>query len=194
MKKIVMQKAFLIGAAVSITLAGCEKKGDIQTHAVTDVYVAAKTDMYDSVEDLEESSTVIVRGTKIYEGEPQIDRHKEDGGIVATYTLSDIEIKEIYKDDSGQNLKVSNQITIIENTAIDETEHIRYHIAGYNMMELYKEYILFLKYSKEDQWFIPLGVTFGKFPLDEREELIYEEIDEDTIEERIADEVREKYS
>ena len=36
------------------------------------------------------------------------------------------------------------------------------HMAGYEKMEIGKEYLLFLRKSMTDDCFIPLGVTYGK--------------------------------
>ena len=78
-------------------------------------------------------------------------------------------IKEIFKDTSNE-LKIGDTIRILENEIFYEEENAIYHIAGYNMMEEGKEYLLFLTdhiYEDNNPYYVAAGVNYGTVSLEE---------------------------
>ena len=130
--------------------------------------IEAKTKSYENLIELENDSTLIVKGIKTSEDEPTIltDEH---GGFLAGYTLSKFKISSIEKNETGNKIDIDNEITIVENEAYDKYKNEVLHIAGYTKMISEKEYLLFLYYAKGNGWYVPCGVTFGKIPFDRNE-------------------------
>lgn len=162
------------------------------------IVLSAKTDSYNSLEELENASPIIVLGKKINERDSSFI-YDEYNYPIMMYTLSNFQISQIYKDDTN-SLSTGENIPIIENEAIDNDGTV-YHIANYTKMENNNEYILFLHYSDSDNWYVPTGVNFGKVPLDAAEALIYQDntnrtrLSQDEFEliRNISTQVREKY-
>jgi hypothetical protein len=143
-------------------------KDDTKKH----VSLHAKTDHYESLASVESSSDLIISGKKIGEHEPTI-LTDDDGNLLALYTLSQFEIESIENNNSQNKLKVGDVIDILENEAFNAEENIIYHIAGYSKMILDNRYMLFLEYSNNDKWYIPLGVTAGKIPFESNEPIMF---------------------
>lgn len=160
-----------------------------------DVVIDAKVDGYDSLEEIEEKVSIIVKAKKVSE-DPSMIRKNTEGNIRFTGTIGNVEILEIYKDMSGKDLKVSDELPILENEAYNEAENVVYHVAGYRKMEQDKEYMLFLDYSEDDGWYVPCSAIWGKYPLDEKEALLFQETRQASEEgplDGIQEEVLEKY-
>ncbi len=156
-----MQKKYygILVCLCLIVFASCAQKAE---HCGVD----AKTVSFESLEDMEEYSTVIVRATRL-EGEEGIIA-KQDGHIASGYSYSTVKITEIYKDTSGQ-LQAGDEITLLENEVYDEEENIVYHIAGYNMLVPEEEYLLFLTKNAAEgtDYYVAAGVNYGTVSLGE---------------------------
>lgn len=161
-----------------------------QNKPAGDLIIDAKVDAYDSLDEIENKVSVIVRAKKVSEEKPMIRKNSE-GNIRFTGTIGNVEILKIYKDDSGKELHISEILPILENETYNKSENMNYHIAGYLKMKKNKEYMLFLDYSEEDGWYVPCSAIWGKYPLDLNEKTLFKE--EQSID-NIEDEVLEKYS
>lgn len=156
-----MKKKILL-LVVVLTVLGivsCKKE--------TDHYaLEAKTISFESLEEMEEFSGVIVRGERQDGETPVIVR--ENGMMVSGYTFSDFKVTEIFKDSTNM-LEKGSVITILENEIYDDEENEVYHIAGYNMMEEGKEYLLFLKKDtlNGSDYYVAAGVNYGTVSLEE---------------------------
>lgn len=129
--------------------------------------VEAKTPGFESLQEMEDSCSVIVKVIREEQEEPIIT--SSDGRIVSGYTFSQVNIEQIYKDDTD-TLEVGDTIRILENEVFSEQEQIIYHIAGYNMMEEGKEYLLFLNkslYFDKEPYYVASGVNYGTVSLEE---------------------------
>ena len=129
---------------------------------VLDVGVDAKIDLYESVEELENDAACIVIGKKTEEVD-SVCKYDCDGSWIGGYTLSDFEISEVLKDDSGK-LTEGSHITVLENQVFDEKTNRIYHIADYTAMNTSDEYVLFLSHNKfldGRKYYTPLAAVFG---------------------------------
>lgn len=138
----------------SIEITSQVKKG-------TDVGVCAKTDSYQSVEELEADADLIVRGVKVKQNDPVITYYDEEP--TSGYTLSDFCVKEVLKDE-GKNIQENDTISILENEFTDENMNITYHVAGYSMMDEQNEYMLYLTANTFENgvaYYTPLAVNYG---------------------------------
>lgn len=126
-------------------------------------YVPAKTDGFETLEELENASECIVRVKKQGEDDPVVERR--DGRMAYGYTMSDVKIQEVFYNTLGNEIQKDQIIKIWENEFQDG--NTVYHIAGYEKMKIGEEYILFLRKSTSHDCFLTRGVKFGKVPVEE---------------------------
>lgn len=193
----------LFGFLMTIGMIACGKE---VSGKEIDTLAEAKTDLYESAEELEEDATVVVKVTKTRE-EENIVKNMGEPDTNYGYTESMVQVEEIRKNISGQDIEVGDKIKILENQFyyIDaDGTKVNCHVNQYKKMEPEQEYILYLRYSEQDSWFYILSGLFGKVPVSENEELIfpaskatffqgqsYEE-DADEYEKNIMENIREE--
>ncbi|AST07779.1 hypothetical protein AF2641_13270 [Anoxybacillus flavithermus] len=120
-------------------------------------------DQYDDLEEMENDSEVILIGMK-KSGESHFD---QDGDMVTGfYTISNVEIKKVFKNEKGYKLGKGNVIKVMENGAFDKETNTMYGSAGYQLMKNDKSYLLFLRKSTTHDEYTIKGVYYGKVPLD----------------------------
>jgi len=127
------------------------------------VYINAKTDVYDTLDELEGASKIIVIGKKLDETDVRIHYSQIDSSVVlAGCTVSDFMITKVIKNENA-NTKVANEkiISVAENSFYSNNTNKLYTIDGYKNMENGKEYILFIK-DEIDGLFVIRGVNIGK--------------------------------
>lgn len=147
-----------------LALAGCNSKDSSTSSKYEDIFIDAKTDSYQTIEELEKASDLIVIGTKIKELESNV-LYDENGIYQVAYTYSSFNIDEIIKNDVNE---LNKEIKIFENQAYDKKTNKTLHIAGYTNMIEGNKYILYLSLS-DGNYYIPLAVTIGKVPLSKSE-------------------------
>ncbi|WP_246943294.1 hypothetical protein [Bacillus pinisoli] len=124
--------------------------------------------IYNSLDELEKESPLIVIGKKI-DGKSIFDRDEE--GIPNYYfTLSDFEVKSVIKNDTER--VIDKKITILETAAYEENHDQLLSVNGYLPMEDNKKYILFLELNESENGpsvgsYNIKGVVFGKFAFEE---------------------------
>lgn len=152
----------ILALIILLPLSGCNKKKESVIHSTEpeDVYVSAKTDSFESIEELENASDLIVIGTKIKELESDVV-YDENGVYQIAYTFSSFQIDEIISNKVEESKK---EIKIFENQAYDKTSNKILHIAGYTNMLDGNKYILYLRLADEG-YYIPRAITIGKIPL-----------------------------
>ena len=163
-----------------------------------DIVIDAKVDEYTSLAEIEDKVTLIVKVNKLSDDSPMIRKNSSDR-ILFTGTIGNVEVLKVYKNTSDRTISVGDQLPILENETYNKVENVTYHIAGYKKMEQNKEYMLFLDYSVEDEWYVPCSAVWGKYPLDPEEETLFvnntmrtSQEDENPID-KISKEVLEKY-
>lgn len=167
--------------------------------APTDMSVEAKVDEYYSLESIENSVEIIVKAEKVSEEEPVIWRDGQ-GNVYFVGMIGNVKISNIYKDESNQDIKIGSTIPIFENEAYDAEKNVIYHVADYKKMSIGKEYMLFLDYSEDDNWYVPCSAIWGKYPLDSTEAILYSSTERsaeassaNSLVDQIGHEVIEKY-
>lgn len=123
--------------------------------------VDAKTDVMPDLASIENKAEMIVIGKKVVHEDPTVIYNQEDRINVA-YTLSNFLVQKVI---SGDEVQGGMEITILENEAYNKREDITYHIAGYELMKEDNEYLLFLRKSTTDPYYIIIGNNYGKVPL-----------------------------
>lgn len=123
--------------------------------------VDAKTDVMPDLASIENKAEMIVIGKKVVQEDPTVIYNQEDRINVA-YTLSNFLVQKVI---SGDEVQGGMEITILENEAYNKREDITYHIAGYELMKEDNEYLLFLRKSTTDPYYIIIGNNYGKVPL-----------------------------
>ncbi|KHF27361.1 hypothetical protein LR68_03849 [Anoxybacillus sp. BCO1] len=160
-----MKKDVLLFFYYFCFLAACNHTTSELSNAHTK-YVHSESkiiDQYDYLEEMENDSEVILIGTK-KSGESHFDK---DGDMVTGfYTISDVEIKKVFKNEKGYKLDRGNVIKVMENGAFDKETNTMYGSAGYQLMKNDKSYLLFLRKSTTHDEYTIKGVYYGKVPLD----------------------------
>ncbi|MFD1927386.1 hypothetical protein ACFSFY_04820 [Sporosarcina siberiensis] len=124
-----------------------------------------KTDGFDSLKELENGTSIIIRGTKLEEKRTEISRSEIDDEVNGGYTESIFKIDKVYKNsESNEIVKSSENISISELAYYDKKTNTTYHVNGYEKMTVGGEYLLFL-IPVDNGMFSTRGVTFGKIPL-----------------------------
>ena len=121
-----------------------------------DIFIEAKMDAYRNLNDVEKETEVIVLGKKIKQNPSTIQ--KNNGYVNGVYTISNFKIEKVFKG----NFKPRD---VFESAGIDEKTGKIYHIEGYELMEKDEKYLLFLRHSETDPWYMISGLKFGKISL-----------------------------
>ena len=123
------------------------------------IFIEAKLDAYRNLNDVEKETEVIVLGKKIKQNPSTIQ--KNNGYVNGVYTISNFKIEKVFKG----NFKAGDIIVVFESAGIDEKTGKIYHIEGYELMEKDEKYLLFLRHSETDPWYMISGLKFGKISL-----------------------------
>ena len=151
---------------------------------------------YSDLEELEDASPVIVRGTKKKENSVEVFRSKANNEVIGGYTESSFVISEVYKNSEGRkDVEHGNEIRISEMAFYDEETKAIYTVNDYENMEFDEEYLLFLV-PVDNGMYSPRGVTFGKVIMSEsvlnQNRSLSEGVDTDVVV-NIAKEAQKKY-
>ncbi|MCI1135040.1 hypothetical protein ACFC67_04375 [Enterococcus gallinarum] len=125
------------------------------------LFLDAKMDGYDSLADLEKDTDLVVIAKKIAQDDPTIIYGQEDRIDIA-YTLSHFKVSKVI---NGNQLNPGDEFTMLENQAYDKKQGLTYHIGGYQMIKKDRDYLLLLRKSETDPWYIVAGVNPGKVDL-----------------------------
>ena len=166
------------------------RKNQYGNHIIAD----AKLDYYGNLDDVEKETEVIVLGKKIKQNPSTIQ--KNNGYVNGVYTISNFKIEKVFKG----NFKAGDIIVVFESAGIDEKTGKIYHIEGYELMEKDEKYLLFLRHSETDPWYMISGLKFGKMSLSGKKgdlrlemEKANEYLEEFENEDRIREEAIKKY-
>lgn len=158
------------------------------------IIVEAKIDSYRNLNDVEKESEIIVLGKKTKQNPSKIQKDK--GNVNGFYTISKFKIQEVIKGD----FKAGDVIDIFESAGIDEETGKIYHILNYELMETNTEYLLFLRRSETDSWYMISGLKYGKISLSGKKgelrlelEKANEYLEEFETEDRIRNDAIKKY-
>lgn len=196
-----MKNKFKILVLSFILLTSCSKEKNKLTESNirknqygNHIIVEAKIDSYRNLNDVEKESEIIVLGKKVKQN-PSIIQ-KDRGNVNGFYTISKFKIQEVIKGD----FKAGDIIDIFESAGIDEETGKIYHILNYELMETNTEYLLFLRRSETDSWYMISGLKYGKISLSGKKgelrlelEKANEYLEEFETEDRIRNEAIKKY-
>lgn len=158
--------------------------------------IEAKTIGFDSFEELDAASPIIVIGKKIEEVDTEMYRSKLNGKVFAGHTKSEFLIQKILKNEYNPKIVESKTIQILESSVFNPEDNKIYSINGYENMKNGDKYLLFLD-NEENGLFVTRGITFGKVPLSKTALERYRDKNRSSIEnthEEIFKQAREKYA
>ena len=196
-----MKNKFKILVLSFILLTSCSKEKNKLTESNirknqygNHIIVEAKIDSYRNLNDVEKESEIIVLGKKVKQNPSIIQKDK--GNVNGFYTISKFKIQEVIKGD----FKAGDIIDIFESAGIDEETGKIYHILNSELMETNTEYLLFLRRSETDSWYMISGLKYGKISLSGKKgelrlelEKANEYLEEFETEDRIRNEAIKKY-
>ncbi|MBC2132118.1 hypothetical protein [Listeria innocua] len=152
-------------AAFLLIIGGFLIYQQVKPKPFTEVVAEAKIDGYESGDELENASNVIVTGQLEKRGKSIIERASDDA-VIGLYRMSTFKIAQVLKNETDDNLAKEMIIPIFENEGYDAKTNTRYHIAGYTKMDKEEKYLLLLQKDSEDDYYVPTAVIFGKINLD----------------------------
>ena len=171
-----MNKRIILCACLVIIVGLTTSCGQEKVESISsiDIISDAKTDSYNSANQLTEASDLIVRVTK--KDDKNILTNSAIGQLVDGHTESTVIVEKIYKNTTDEKIRVNDEINVCEiqyTYKDDETNrNITCHVNGYQKMIKDDEYILYMNYSEGDKWFYPVAGVFGKMPLTKGENII----------------------
>ncbi len=179
MKYCKKDKPILLGIVIVLLISLCIFILIERTHREPEhIYAEAKIVSYTDTDELIARADVIAVCEKISEDNNIVERNEQED-IIAVYTLSTLEVMSVEKGE----LENGEQLVVMENEGYVEAENAVYHIAGYERMQVGKKYLLLLRKSETDPWYITLGVNYGKIPLDENENILMKGASADQVKE-----------
>lgn len=167
-----MKKIMSMGL-ILVCIIGLIACGKVKTEKEIDTFADAKSDLYESAEELEKAASVVVKVMRTDKSENIVKTLATGKGMPYGYTKSMVKVTEIMKNTSGQSIEIAEEIQILENqyTYMEDGTKVTCHVNNYKMMEPGNEYILYLEYSESDEWFVILSGLLGKVPVSEEEVL-----------------------
>ena len=169
-----MKKIMSMGL-ILVCIIGLIACGKVKTEKEIDTFSnsSAKSDLYESAEELEKAASVVVKVMRTDKSENIVKTLATGKGMPYGYTKSMVKVTEIMKNTSGQSIEIAEEIQILENqyTYMEDGTKVTCHVNNYKMMEPGNEYILYLEYSESDEWFVILSGLLGKVPVSEEEVL-----------------------
>lgn len=143
---------------------------------------------YEDADAVIDASVLIVRVKKVSEEDWA---YPLGNGLFDRFTLSTVKIVEVYKSTGASKIEAGSKINILESQWTDKEYKRVHHTAGYIKMETGKEYLLFLGANPDMNYYYPLGVLYGKIPVDSDEKLFLSTEYGEIVE--IVQELRNKY-
>ena len=135
-----------------------------------DVIDAAKIVDYEDAEAVIDDSVLIVRAKKT--GEVPSSRFYELG-LPIENTLSVVEVEEVFQNSGDALISAGSEIYVLESQWTDEESKTVHHLNGYLKMETGNQYLLLLGYNPSLDNYYPLGLLYGKIPIDLKEDLFF---------------------
>lgn len=161
---------FLIIISGIFVFSACGSASTTSVHSIA----SAKTDFYNTEAGLFGASTVVIIADKT-EKEENVVKDMAGNGSYYGYTLSDISVKDVLKNETPHELKSGDVITLLENQFSVNVRGVNtvYHTNYYYNTIPGNSYILYLGYSPNDgTYYVTTGFQ-GKIPLSDNESILY---------------------
>lgn len=168
-----MKKIIIFSFCLCFVLAfftGCQ---NVEKHVID----SAKLPHFKSTEDVINNSELIVKVSKISEEPVSYDL---GDGKYDKLTLSNVKIEKVIKPMEGKDIKKGDIIKIVESEWTD-AQGVIHHTENYSKMGIDKKYILYLGYNPEVENYYPIGLLYGKVPVDSSEKNFYGDFKNDHI-------------
>ncbi|MBT2759285.1 hypothetical protein J7E71_25800 [Mesobacillus foraminis] len=151
------KRNILFSSVLGVVLAGGLGYGGVyainSTQPVKEFRSQGKSEPFESFEDMERKSTLIVIGKKLDKEVPTF-LEDGDGGILGGSTISDVEVKQVIKNTTDNEMEKRTVIKVLENAASGAISHgqkVTYSVNGYKLMKESKHYILIMDESSNDE-------------------------------------------
>ncbi|ELY0463152.1 hypothetical protein SLM20_002449 [Listeria innocua] len=175
----------IIGLVIIVGLMGCTNDKNINEKQIVGKeiekveqkssivsYNGKYLDLAENIEELEESSPIIVTVTKRSEKKSITKESKNSNVPTEFYTMSEVVINNIEKDET-KTLKENKMIKVledsVENVKIDGQEY-DLTIDGYKNMKEDEEYTLFIRKSTSGDNYVLTNAMLSKYPVAELSE------------------------
>lgn len=200
----------LFNSSTNKSMANSSKisdSGETNT-TIREVITEVNYETYETVEELDNGADVILIGspTKEFEEREHVIKFTEPNGLITNkhisdyYTLSEIKVKKILKEDSRLQTKLNGDLLkVIEPLAIVDygEEKVKLMREGYTEMKKNSRYIIFLKKNTNGDYSV-INMSKGKFNLDDTdtEDILYvhgghKDVDDRKV--KLKEQIIEKY-
>lgn len=145
----------------------------LQNDEYTHVIDSAKLPQFNDLAEVLENSDLIVMVEKVSDTPVAYelsDDHYDN------LTLSTVKISKVIKPMDEHAYSKGDTIQVLESEWVDEENKIIHHVENYAKMGNSKKYVLCLGYNPSVDNFYPIGLLYGKIPLDKSESPFYGEV------------------
>lgn len=172
-----MKKLIILGVSFCLAVAlfiGYNGLGNESKHVID----SAKLLYFDSAKDVKSNSELIVEVSKIGEKPVSYDLGE---GLYDNLTLSNVKIEKVIKPLQNKKLDVGDEIWIVESEWTDKETGVIHHTENYSKMTDNKSYRLYLGYNPDVDNYYPVGLLYGKVPMNTMEKNFYGDLKNDHI-------------
>jgi hypothetical protein len=172
-----MKKIMILGVSFCVAVAlliGYNNFGHVSKHVID----SAKLPYFNNANDVINNSELIVEVSKIGEKPVSYDLGE---GLYDNLTLSKVKIEKVIKPLKGKKLDVGDEIWIVESEWTDKETGVIHHTENYSKMTDNKKYRLYLGYNSEVDNYYPVGLLYGKVPMNTMEKNYYGDFKNDHI-------------
>lgn len=182
-----MKKKFFVLTIFAIALVCIST---FHNNKYTHVIDSAKLPQFDNLSQVVENSDLIVMVEKVDDTPVsyQLSENHYDN-----HTLSTVMISKVIKPMENHTYSKGDIIQILESEWIDEENKIIHHVENYAKMKDNKKYILCLGYNSSVDNFYPIGLLYGKLPIDESENPFYGEVKNGYVQ-SVLSQLKKEYS
>ena len=154
------------GAGEPLSDAAEMPVSNFDTATFPSVNDAAKIVYYENADAVIAASDLIVRAVKLDEVQTE---HPIDNGVSDRFTLSTVQITEVFQTSGTAAVAAGDVIEVRESQWTDAESKTVHHMEGYVKMEIGKQYLLCLSRGAGQDFYHPVGLLYGKIPLDPQE-------------------------
>lgn len=186
-----LRAIWFIPLIVVTSIFGVSCQSEMDNNQITYQYVESNHPAFDSLADMAKQTPIILIGTKQEEINPY-EFVDDTGRTVSEFSMAYIKLDQLIKSQPDRSIDGEELIPVLENEY--QKDNTVYHVGGYQKMVPGEQYLLFLNYSQDDDWYTINGVVFGKVPLDPDEALLFNHPGADHEQaEKVIREVQESY-
>lgn len=161
-------------------------KNNEYTHVVD----SAKIPAFENVSEVISNSELVVKVKKVSDTPVA---YKLAENHYDYLTLSTVEIIKVIQPMEGRTYSKGDRIQILESEWVDKDNKIIHHVSNYAKMKNNKSYVLCLGYNPSVDNFYPIGLLYGKLPVDKSENPFFGDVKDKSVQ-RVLKQMNEQFT